>query len=591
MSGEAAGPAGDVDRSPPYLSEFASVLTRSDRHRDRLAAIDVRVTVAGTRGKSTLVRWLHDELVDREYDTYAKVTGTEPLSIYNGTEWLIPRSGRTTLYENEREIRRFAPEDAIVVENQGITPYTTRLVNTRYVRPTLAVVPNVREDHLDTLGGDRERITRALARSMPEGVHVICGEQGESVRGYFATELDRRDATVTFVDVPAEFGLVPGAELVYCLDETLREVDGRGLDRSRAERYLESFAVEWRHLPDGRVFDAASVNDVQSTEAVRRALLAGSEEVVQPLVYLRRDRPGRTASYARYLELLYEQGLVEQVRVVDGHASAFDARTSVPVVAHEPSERPAAVLTAALADGWPVIVMGNATPAFMTELRDAIEERAAVPPRPGARPLETASLDAVARDAAQILVLDRAPRETTNGLCSDLLTVPSADRALIVTLARSIDVHLDEWAGRPAAETPDRLGFVGVGDASRSVASPGDSSPTGRLPEAGTVGPVTTVDDLTRLGGALAHALAELDAEAHAVSVCFDSVTRLVEDRSLEDAFRLLHVITRQLESAGATAHYHLSTADEDGQTVATLKPLFDVVITRNEEGDRWIHR
>lgn len=364
-------------RMRQYWAELVSVVTRSDRHQDRLAEIDIRLSVSGTRGKSTIVRWLHDELLDRDYDTYAKLTGTEPISMYNGRERQIERRGRTTLYENELEIRRYFPMDAIVVENQGITPYTTRLVNTRYVDPTVVVVTNVREDHLDTLGEDRERVVRALARSIPPDTHVICGEQGEALRRYFARELDQRGATVTFVAIPAEFVHIPGAELVYCVDETLRAVDGRGLDRSRAEQYLDELRVEWRRLPEGRVFDAAAVNDVQSTEAIRRALVGGSGEVVQPLVYLRRDRPGRTASYARYLDVLADRGLVEQVRVVDGHAGAFAHRISLPVIPHAPSEAPESVLSDALADGWPVILMGNATPEFMRELSELVEDRAA----------------------------------------------------------------------------------------------------------------------------------------------------------------------------------------------------------------------
>lgn len=359
-----------------YGEELASLLTRMDDHHDRLAQVDIRLAVSGTRGKTTIVRWLHDELHDRGYDTYAKITGTRPISIYNGREREIERRGRTTLYENELEIRRHFPMDAIVVENQGISPYTTRLVHTRYVEPTLVVVTNVREDHLDTLGGNRQRIARALARSIPAGAHVICGEQGEGLRRYFAQELAHRGAEVTFPAIPPEFTHIPGAELVYCVDEALREADGSGLDRDRAEQYLDSLRVEWQRLPEGRVFDASSVNDVQSTEAIRRALVRDSEEVVQPLVYLRRDRPGRTASYAQYLDLLAERGHVEQVRVVDGHAMAFDHRTSVPVLTHAASEDPASVLTEALEDEWPVILMGNANPEFMGEMSEYIDSRA-----------------------------------------------------------------------------------------------------------------------------------------------------------------------------------------------------------------------
>lgn len=578
----------DPEPSPPYLAELKSVLTRNDRQQDRLDEIDVRISIAGTRGKSTLTRWLHDELVDREFDTYAKITGREPLSIYNGFEWIVPRGERVTLYENELEIRRFFPMDAIVIENQGITPYTTRLVNTRYVRPTLMIVPNLREDHLDTLGDDRERIVRALARSVPADTHVICGAQASTVRDYFARELRQRDARVTFVDVPPEFVAVPGAELVYCLDEALRAVDGRGLDRSRAEEYLESFRVEWRRLPGGRVHDAASVNDVQSTEVIRRALVA-DDELIQPLIYLRWDRPGRTASYARYVDELADRGLIEQVRVINGHKRAFDARTSVPVLAHDPSESAASVLTTALEDDWPVLIMGNANPPFMEELREVIDERArTLPGGQDVRPLANASLTDVAGNGAQILLMDRAPPGSPTDVCPDLLTPPVADHALLVTFSGAVDDHLDDWAARPVAETPDHMGVIAVGETARGAATTG--VPSAPVPGVGSVGPIVALEDVTELGTALPDVLDDLAAPGSSVSVCLDSITDLLEDQSLEDTFRIVHLIGRQLASAGVTAHYHLSAEDQQGITGATLRPLFDSVITVNEDGDRWIH-
>lgn len=602
MSGEVADPSPAIERAPDKsrFEELVSLVTRNDRHHDRIDEIDTRISVSGTRGKSTLVRWLHDKLVEREFDTYAKITGDEPLSIYNGTEWVIPRTGRTTLYENETEIRRFFPMDAIVVENQGISPYTTRLVNTRYVRPQHVVIPNIREDHLDTLGGNRERITRALARSIPKGSHVICGEQAESVRSYFATEVAERDAEVTFVDVPEEFGHIPGAELVYCLDETLRAVTGEGLERGDAQEYLDEFRVDWQYLPEGRVYDASSVNDVQSTEAFRRALLAGGDELVQPLIYLRRDRPGRTASYSRYVDVLYERGVVEKVRVVDGHAEAFDARTDVPVVRHDDREEPAEVLEAALSDGWPVVLMGNATPDFMVEMRQHIDEAASAGPvSPGPQPLETTSLESVAEDAAQILVLDRDPPGETNGICSDLLTLPGNEAGMVVGLDRPVTDHIDEWAAKPSDARPNQLAFVSVGETLRSAAAATPSgvpagstgSYTTDLPAAPEgFGPVTAVE-WPELGTAISNTLGELDADGEDVSVCVNSLGGLLDQRSLEDAFRTLHTLGRQLEASGVTAHYHMSTVGRHGHTVATLKPLFDVVITVNENGDSWVHR
>ncbi|MEF8814264.1 MAG: Mur ligase [Halovenus sp.] len=345
-------------------------------HRRRLSNIDIRISVSGIRGKSTAVRWLQEVLYGREYDTYAKVTGIEPLSIYNGTEHEIDRPAKVRLYENERQLRGFGPVDVAILENQGIRSYTTRLVNEEFVRPHVIFLTNVREDHLDTLGGNRANIARSLARSVPADTHVICGEQDRTIRDYLEAELDRRDATITHVDIPSKHEDLPGAEIVYGINPVLRAVDEPPLDDARLDSYLDRMRVAWTRLPEGRVYNAAAVNDPQSTELVRRQLVTDSEDVIQPLLYLREDRRGRTAVFLRYLESLAEHGVIEQARVIGRDAQLFGRHASFPVVTHdEESETPARVLDAALTDGWPVILMGNAVPEFIQEVAATIDDR------------------------------------------------------------------------------------------------------------------------------------------------------------------------------------------------------------------------
>lgn len=345
-------------------------------HRRRLSNISIRLSVSGVRGKSTAVRWLHDVFHDRGYETYAKVTGVVPASVYNDFEYEIERGVAVRLYENERELKRFESPDVAIFENQGIREYTTRLVNQQFVRPQVVFLTNVREDHLDTMGGSRQAVARSLARSIPGGTHVVSGEQNPQIRDYLERELDRRDATITHVTVPARHETVPGAEIVYGIDLVLQAVDEPPLSPTERESLLDQMDVSWTHLPAGRIFNAAAANDVQSTELIRRHLLSDADEVIQPVVYLRSDRRGRTASFLRYLTKLAEQGAIEQARVVGEDADLFALNTSFPVVVHdETRESPTELLDSALADCWPVMVAGNTVSEFMTELAADIEQR------------------------------------------------------------------------------------------------------------------------------------------------------------------------------------------------------------------------
>lgn len=359
-----------------FRQTVSELLGAGPVHRRRLADIDVRIAVSGVRGKSTVVRWLHDVFHERGYDTYAKTTGTKPVSVYNGTETEIERPEQVRLYENEREIRKHDPDDVIIVENQGIREYTTRLVNEQFVRPDVLILTNVREDHLGTLGNEVFTIARSLARAVPSGTHVINGEQDPTIRQYLEAELQRRDATVTHVDIPKQLTDVPGIECLYALNPALRAVGEPRLTPETFEAYRRELAVAWRRLPSGRVYDAADVNDTQSTELIRRALGETENGAIEPIVVLREDRRGRTASFLRYLETLAEDGTIERAHVVGPGRQPFARRATFPVVTYAAGDdEPEEVLDSALAADSPVLIMGNTEHDFIDRIREVIDER------------------------------------------------------------------------------------------------------------------------------------------------------------------------------------------------------------------------
>lgn len=352
--------------------------TRGLAHNRRLSDIDTRIVVSGVRGKSTLTRWLHEIFVQRGYDTYSKTTGEDPVSLYNGVEYSIERTDRITLYENEHEIKKFSPNDVLILENQGIREYTTRIVNERYVKPHVLVLTNVRQDHLDTLGNDIREIAQSLARSVPRGTRVICADQNEVVADFIEAELAVRDATLSRASIPQGRSNVPGSELPILINEILEAVNEPRITNQQRADYLDQMRINWQILDKGLVYCAASVNDIESTEHVRQALLEKTDgiDVIQPIVYLRRDRPGRTASFIRYLNQLAEHGDIEQARIIGDHLEVFVHKAEFPVIEHDETlETPQQLLDNALADGWPVLLMGNSVPDFMRELHDEIETR------------------------------------------------------------------------------------------------------------------------------------------------------------------------------------------------------------------------
>ena len=239
------------------LSRFRQTISRSvktmrhiaGRGRSHFARVEqtpYRVTGSGVRGKSTVVRWLNEALVSRGFETYAKVTGNHPLSYRNLTEYEIPRSGPTRLYENERELRKYSPVDAIIAENQGIREYTTRLANELF-KPQVVLIINIRRDHQSTLGTNLTDIARVFTRTVPAGACVISGDRNKAINQYLREEFKKTNNEFLVATPRPEYPLedVFGARSAFIVDETLRALGLDPLPPAKIESYINRLHAEW----------------------------------------------------------------------------------------------------------------------------------------------------------------------------------------------------------------------------------------------------------------------------------------------------------------------------------------------------------
>jgi len=327
------------------------------------------------------------------------------------------------------------------------------------------------------------------------------------------------------------------------------------------------------------------VNDVQSTEAVRRALLENPSNVITPLVYLRRDRPGRTASFARYLNTLHDDGLIETVHLVNGHAKPFDSRTSFSVEIHAPDDDPESVLDDVLAEGNPAILMGNATPEFMRELDDFIATTVvAEPAEPGGN--GSVSIQTSIEEGEQVLLLESPRTEASDELCVDLLSTHEEDCCYFLGVEQTPVEQLERWRNHSPEYAATSPKVVSATAMARSTAA---ASPSIEATLPGIDGSIHLVDDIYDMLAELESLVVDLEPDA-SISLCFDSVSRLLEDHSTEDAFRMLYAMITELQKAGISAHYHFSTTGHDELDVRTINELFDTTITVNEAGDQRIN-
>ncbi|QBI18235.1 poly-gamma-glutamate synthase PgsB [Egibacter rhizosphaerae] len=159
------------------------------RHRARLGAVEVRVAVNGSRGKSTVVRLATGALDAGGFRTLGKTTGSEPrlLRAWEGEEEPIHRRPEgPNVGEQLGVVRRAADlgADALVAEVMAINPDYQRSFVDELTAANVLVVTNVLGDHLEEMGPTTADVAAAFGDAMPDrGTVVIApGPHADALR-------------------------------------------------------------------------------------------------------------------------------------------------------------------------------------------------------------------------------------------------------------------------------------------------------------------------------------------------------------------------------------------------------------------------
>lgn len=127
---------------------------------------------------------------------------------------------------------------------------------------------------------------------------------------------------------------------------------------------------------------------------------------------------------------------------------------------------------------------------------------------------------------------------------------------------------------------PERVGIVGVGDRSQATTF---SDTFGDRSVPADVEIVADPSDLPRLGITLSEFVAKWD-DAVPIVLAFDSITAFLQYADLQSVYRFVQTLKGRLDSANGLGLYFMNPAAHDDQTMATVRPLFDVV--REDEPD-----
>lgn len=130
-------------------------------HLKRLKTIPLRISVSGTRGKTSITRMLASILRESGRNVLAKTTGTEAVYILpDGSIENIKRRGPTNIIEQKNLIIKASQlkADVLISEVMSIQAENHKIESRRLIKPNYTIIANMNPDHLDAAPGERMSI-------------------------------------------------------------------------------------------------------------------------------------------------------------------------------------------------------------------------------------------------------------------------------------------------------------------------------------------------------------------------------------------------------------------------------------------------
>lgn len=261
----------------------------------------LKVLVTGSRGKSSIVRFLHAALQDAGLQTYARITGVEPRQLGPEKARTISRSSQAHVEEMRWWLRR-VPDSAqgIVLENSAITPDLQGLAG-RWLQPDITVLSNVLPDHQEVWGPTSAGAAEVLTSGIPTENQVLLPADLKSDH-YLLELLKRRSCKVHFVEPVTDAGADYQANnlgLALACVERLGFAKVPALQSMlRLQRDKYDFGVV--NKSGAELALAFSANDIISTRTLFRSL-SWTEEETRLIYNHRMDRPARFKSFLDWL--------------------------------------------------------------------------------------------------------------------------------------------------------------------------------------------------------------------------------------------------------------------------------------------------
>lgn len=282
-------------------------------HRRNLKCIPIRIMVNGTRGKTSVTRFIAAILREAGIKTWAKTTGTQ-------AAWILP-DGSEQEYRKKRpvNIREQIPfmkrakadgAEAVVVECMALHPENQRMMADELVQPTIGVITNARVDHVMEIGATEAQTVHTLALSIGKNMQLVCDD--ERFDAYTSNRVSAKDEQVD----PAYMESFDYPVYEDNIRLALRVARLLQIDRSTALRGMKNALPDIGMRGPFRVgkcliINAFAANDIESSRTVFQKNVEKYKLEQVPVYVLfnnRSDREFRLQEFVPFIQELAGRG-------------------------------------------------------------------------------------------------------------------------------------------------------------------------------------------------------------------------------------------------------------------------------------------
>lgn len=284
-----------------------------------------RIVVLGTRGKSSVVRTIHEYLRGNGYSVLSRETGLFPIVYDDEKRVFLKRDGlfplsRIMEIPSLMEIYNWDNYDFLVFENNSIS-LDYMLFFHEAVKPDLAIVVTISLDHLFNQGYRLRDVARTYIDSLPEDVPILFWTNHNKEYSVFKSALGKKKRESKLVTTT--FERRDGVVLKSLYEHLLKK--GYRLDSPKNEDTPLGLKGEIVANYKGRtIINVGHINDfVHSVSAIDKIIKAGKIRKFYVFLNYRADRPERNLTFSNAFLDLYK-GKIKGI-IVHSDSIVFDA--------------------------------------------------------------------------------------------------------------------------------------------------------------------------------------------------------------------------------------------------------------------------